>query len=349
MVIGVANPRRLVAILGGLAVALGAGCVDVDLPPRPVAVESPDGSGGGPERDASPGTDGDLPKDAAVALPPIDAAGPPDVTVATPDAAVPVDGAVPADLPALKPDAALPPDAALAKDTQRPLPDASLPIDRAPSTGGGHAGLIVGDANVLIPADTLTRARLQARGLTVTVIDGAAASPSDAVDRDLIVISTSIATRAAAFDRVMAFRGSAVPILCLAVHTCDQLGMTVSLGTQSGEVEDDDSINVTAPGHPLADGLPAGLVPVMNPKAGEHWVLYWMNPHTTAIRVASMRNAPSKVAIFGFEKGAALSNEQLAPARRVVFTLMPNTTNGNYQLNATGIALLDAAIAWAVQ
>jgi hypothetical protein len=333
MVIEGAKKQRLGAIVAVLALALGAGCVNVDLPPRPLAVEEPGADAGSEGDGASAAADGDLPKDAA---PPID------LRDGAPSDLGPADAAP-------LPDATLPADAAIPKDLQPAAPDTAPPADQASSHGTGRVGLIVGDANVLIPGDTLARSRLQARGLTVTVIDELAASPSDAIDRDLIVISSSISSRAAALDRIAPFRGSAVPILCLAVHTCDLLALTPSLGVQSGEVPDDDSINVTGVGHPLAAGLPAGLVPVMQPKAGEHWVLYWMNPHTTATRVASMRNAPSKVAIFGFEKGVALSTEQLAPARRVVFTLMPNSYNGNYQLSATGIALLDAAIGWAVQ
>lgn len=335
MVSGGANRQRLGPILAVFALALGAGCVNVDLPPRPLPIEEP-GADAGRERDgASSSPDGDLATD-------VDSGG--DLGDGSPDLA----SAKPADT-ASPPDATPPADVAILKDTQPPPSDTAPPADRGSSGGPGRAGLIVGDANVLIPADVLARSRLQARGLTVTVIDELAASPSDAVDRDLIVISSSISTRAAALDRLPPFRGAAVPILCLAVHTCDVLGLTPQMGVQSGEVSEDDSINVTGVGHPLAAGLPAGLVPVMQPKSGEHWVLYWMNPHTTATRVASMRNAPSKVAIFGFEKGMALSTEQLAPARRVVFTLMPNNYNGNYQLNATGISLLDAAIAWALQ
>jgi len=335
MVSGGANRQRLGPILAVLALALGAGCVSVDLPPRPLPIEEP-GADGGSERDgASASPDGDLATD-------VNSGG--NLRDGSPDlpSVKPADSAPP-------PDATPPADVAILKDTQPPPPDTAPPADRGSSGGTGRAGLIVGDANVLIPADVLARSRLQARGLTVTVIDELAASPSDAVDRDLIVISSSISTRAAALDRLPPFRGAAVPILCLAVHTCDVLGLTPQMGVQSGEVPEDDSINVTGVGHPLAAGLPAGLVPVMQPKSGEHWVLYWMNPHTTATRVASMRNAPSKVAIFGFEKGMPLSTEQLAPARRVVFTLMPNNYNGNYQLNATGISLLDAAIAWALQ
>jgi hypothetical protein len=334
------------------ALGLGAGCVNVDLPPRPLPIEEPGVDAGSEHAGASPSPDGDLPTDATPSgdrhdgLPDLDPTAPKDGG-ASADGEGPRDTAPRLDTAGPQ-DAAGAPDVAVLADATIPA-DLAPPADRASSGGTGRAGLIVGDANVLIPADTLARSRLQARGLTVAVIDELAASPSDAVDRDLIVISSSISSRSAAFDRITPFRGAAVPILCLAVHTCDLLGVTPQLGVQSGEVPDDDSINVTGVGHPLAAGLPAGLVPVMQPKSGEHWVLYWMNPHTTATRVASMRNAPSKVAIFGFEKGVALSTEQLAPARRVVFTLMPNNYNGNYQLNATGIALLDAAIAWAVQ
>jgi hypothetical protein len=317
-------------VLTGLALALGAACVDDTLPPRPVtAVELPDAAVDGEPRDAS-----SRPPDAAIDVD----------TGATPDLRP---GADVGPSPPPK-DANGPVDTAPPKDASV-LADAAAAPDRGPSTGTGRVALVVGNAAVPIPADTLAQARLEARGLTVAVIDETVAAPADAVGRDLIVISSSISTRAMAFERIAQYRGSAAPILCLAVHTCDQLGMTVYLGAQSGQSPDnEDSITITGEGHPLAAGLPNGNVPIMIPRSGAKWILYWMNPHDTAIRVAIMRDNPAQVAIFGFEKGFRLSNQQLAPARRVGFTLMPTSYNGSYELNATGIKLLDAAIDWAL-
>jgi hypothetical protein len=323
----------------GTTCSRGPICIEVRRPPLPsVSPRRSEVEADAASPDSAvelPGPDAGTPDLARVG----DSGGPDSPTTALPDAALPSDQAAP---------------------DARPVAEAA-PADRAPSAErppadlggpppGRKAALVVGDPAVPSPSDTVVRARLEKLGFSVTVVDDDAASPGDAVGRQLLVLAPSISFNATALDRIPAYEAATIPILCLAVHTCESLGMTVRPGTQSGQsMNAEDTITIDVDTHPLAAGFTAGNVPVVAGRSGADWVLYWMNPHSTATRVASIRNHPSQVTIFGFDQGTRLSTDLLAPARRVGFTLVSNTYNGNYELNASGLALLDAAIAWASQ
>ncbi|WP_266156701.1 hypothetical protein [Dyella silvatica] len=71
----------------------------------------------------------------------------------------------------------------------------------------------------------------------------------------------------------------------------------------------------------------------------------WGKPGLGASIIATVAGQPEKVAIFGYEKGATMDYESLAPARRVMFFL-DNETFDN--LTPEGLHLFDAAIDWAM-
>jgi hypothetical protein len=77
---------------------------------------------------------------------------------------------------------------------------------------------------------------------------------------------------------------------------------------------------VNAP-HPLAAGLPAGLVNVVQ-KGGP---MNWGRPGPGAIVIATFPGELDKSPFFAYEKGATMDGENLAPARRVTIFL-DNTT-----------------------
>jgi hypothetical protein len=91
----------------------------------------------------------------------------------------------------------------------------------------------------------------------------------------------------------------------------------------------------------MAAGLPAGVVDVYEKQAP----MSWGKPGLGATLIATLHGQPEKAAIFGYEKGATMDYESLAPARRVMFFL-DNETFPN--LSAAGLKLFDAAVDWAM-
>jgi hypothetical protein len=98
---------------------------------------------------------------------------------------------------------------------------------------------------------------------------------------------------------------------------------------------------VNAP-HPIAAGLPAGVVNVY----GKQAAMSWGKPGLGASIIASVYGQPDKAAIFAYETGATMDYEALAPARRVMF-FMSNDSYAN--LSQSGQQLFDAAIDWAIK
>jgi hypothetical protein len=91
----------------------------------------------------------------------------------------------------------------------------------------------------------------------------------------------------------------------------------------------------------MAGGLPAGLANVYVKQAP----MSWGKPGLGATTIATIYGQPEKAAIFGYEKGATMDYEALAPARRVMMFLNNDTFTN---LSAAGLRLFDAAVAWAV-
>ena len=93
--------------------------------------------------------------------------------------------------------------------------------------------------------------------------------------------------------------------------------------------------------HPMSAGLPAGAANVYAKQAP----MSWGQPGLGAITIATLYGQPEKAAIFGYEKGATMDYESLAPARRIMFFL---GSEGFANLLPAGLRLFDAAVDWAV-
>lgn len=188
-----------------------------------------------------------------------------------------------------------------------------------------------------LAVDQKVRERLVGRGFTVALANQDA-DPAAAKGFELVVISSTVAAK----DLAPGWRQSPVPLLLWENDALDDLAMTgkrhdVDFGAAAKERY---LWIVNAP-HPMAAGLPAGTANVYVKQAG----MSWGKPGLGATTIATLYGEPEKAAIFGYEKGATMDYESLAPARRVMFFL-DNDTFTN--LSPAGLALFDAAIDWAV-
>jgi hypothetical protein len=217
------------------------------------------------------------------------------------------------------------------------LPLLAGPAPAAPTGTARRVLLVVQRSGPHLAVDDKVRQRLEARGYVVTLADQDA-SPSGAAGADLVVISSTVAAK----DVQPGWRAVGVPLLTWENDLLDDLGMTGKRhDVDFGEVPKERYLWLVNAPHPLSAGLPAGVVNVHQKQAA----MSWGRPGLGATVIATVYGQPEKAAIFGYEKGATMDYETLAPARRVMFFLDNDTF---VDLSPAGLALFDAAIDWAV-
>lgn len=221
---------------------------------------------------------------------------------------------------------------AVSHDITPPAGGATYTASFVPTASPGAALLVVGgNPATLGSGDTVIRSRLQTLGYSVTVVGDSASSAADAVGKRVVVVSsTSIAANV-----TTKFRTSSVPVVTWEHALFDDFGMTAATGTQ---VTSQTSLEIVSPGHPLAAGL-TGTVAASS-TAG---LFAQGSPNTNATVVARLPGSTT-ASIFAYETGAAMPG-LAAPARRIGL-FMSDLTAASF--TASGTALFDAAIAWAV-
>lgn len=171
--------------------------------------------------------------------------------------------------------------------------------------------------------------------------------PQTAADgQDFIVISATNSK----YKTTNKYRDAKIPILCLEGLMADTLKMAgrrryVDYGEHGEAKESEDPpeayLEIVNSNHPMAAGLKNGYVKFIK----EPDVLKWATPPPSAIIIATLPNSFHERAIFGFEKGAAMADEFVAPARRTMF---PVDNPAFDDLTEQGHALFDAAVLWTI-
>lgn len=195
--------------------------------------------------------------------------------------------------------------------------------------------IVVKPDNPRVQTDRAIQAHLEARGYRVTL-----GSQYDPVARaqgyDLVVLSSNIRSR----DLLGAYRTVPVPVLTWESDLLDDMGMTGrKLGRDFGKDPAEHFVWLVNAPHPLAASLPAGINTVYAKDAP----MNWGKPGLGAAIIATVSGEPDHAVIFGYETGATMDYDTIAPARRTMMFL-DNETFGN--LTAAGTALFDAAIDW---
>lgn len=201
---------------------------------------------------------------------------------------------------------------------------------------GKKALLVVQQGGPNMAVDEAVRQRLQSRGWLVTLAHQNA-DPAQGTGFGLVLISSTVSGK----DVRPGWRQLGVPLLTWENDLLDDLAMTGKrLGTDYGDAEKERYLWVVNAPHPMAGGVPAGVANVYARQAS----MGWGKPGLGASTIATLYGQPDKAAIFGYEKGATMDYETLAPARRVMFFL----DNGTFtNLSPLGLQLFDAAVDWA--
>ena len=179
---------------------------------------------------------------------------------------------------------------------------------------------------------------LKSLGFRVVGVDEAA-GPEAVAGKDLVIISESVD----ALNVGSKYRNTPVPLITFENDLLGELGMTgLKNGTDYGTDDNQRFLWLVNAPHPLAAGLSAGIQNVL---LDEHFKMNWGKPGLGAITIATLRGEPEMAAIFGYERGATMNWEFLAPARRVSFFLWQDTFE---QMRPEGLGLFRAAVLWAV-
>ncbi|MFZ4861261.1 hypothetical protein ACL9RF_03670 [Sphingobacterium sp. Mn56C] len=185
--------------------------------------------------------------------------------------------------------------------------------------------------------DDRVKNHLDSMGFEVTLIDQTEPA-ARANGADLLVISSTVTSQ----DLEHKYTHIGIPLLTWENDLLDDLRFTGRhKGVDFGEVDGEHYIWIVNAPHPLAAGLPAGINSVYR----KDQPMGWGKPGLGAAIIATMPGQPEKAIIFGYEKGATMDYDFIAPARRVMLFLDNRTFP---DLKPNGKKLFDAAINWAV-
>ncbi|MCH7383891.1 hypothetical protein MMP71_08485 [Acinetobacter dispersus] len=178
---------------------------------------------------------------------------------------------------------------------------------------------------------------LQRKGYQIELLDQSV-SPNSLKNTDLVIISSTVASK----NLQSGWRQLPIPLMTWENDYLDDLAMTGKrIDTDFGEVEKERYLWLVNAPHPLSAHLSAGTHNVYKAQAP----MSWGKPGLGATIIATIYGQPEKVAIWGYEKGATMDYESLAPAKRLMFFLN-NETFSN--LSEDGLKLFDAAIQWSL-
>lgn len=186
--------------------------------------------------------------------------------------------------------------------------------------------------------DRMVKNHLEQEGYAVTLVNEDA-RPADAAHDDLVIISSTVSGK----NIDPSWRWAPVNLLTWENDILDDLAMTGKRhDVDFGEVTKERYLWIVNAPHSMSGNLKAGITNVYQRQAA----MSWGKPGLGATTIATIYGQPEKAALFGYEKGATMDYESIAPAKRVMLFL-DNDTFEN--LSSEGIKLFDASVMWAVQ
>lgn len=185
---------------------------------------------------------------------------------------------------------------------------------------------------------------LQSLGFNVTVRD--TMESDDVADQyDLVIVSAAINK----FKFANKYANANVPVLLEETKNVDGMNMvgrerTVEYGTNDHKdsiYPPEAYVNVIRESHAMSGAANAGLLKLFK----QPGVMGWSKPGPGALVIASIPNQPDHAAIWGYEKGATMAHDHIAPARRAVF---PIDFNMFAQLTDDGLSLYNSVLLWSI-
>jgi hypothetical protein len=204
--------------------------------------------------------------------------------------------------------------------------------------GGGpsdtlKATMVVRSAGTATPGDEVMIGRVKAHGFVeVVVVSDADVTAASVVGSQLVIISSS----AESGPLQAKLKDIAIPVFCIEDAEFTKMGMAKAGDHTAGVSQ----VVIDAAGSSLV-GAATGTLTISN-KPGD---LGWATPAPAALKGATLPGDPSRVVVFGYEKGAQMAT-LVAPERRAGFAIR-ETLAAN--LNADGLKLFDSILEWVIQ
>ena len=184
-------------------------------------------------------------------------------------------------------------------------------------------------------ADLAIKDHLQAQGYQVQILDQTQ-DPKQIKNTDLIILSSTVGAK----NLKSGWRNLNIPLMTWESDYIDDLAMTgKKSGVDFGEVDKSRYLWLVNAPHPLSAQLEAGTLNAYQKQSQ----MNWGKPGLGATIIATVYGEPEKVAIWGYEKGATMDYETLAPAKRLMFFLHNDTFT---LLSNDGLKLFDSSIKW---
>src|SRR5688500_19452512 len=92
-------------------------------------------------------------------------------------------------------------------------------------------------------------------------------------------------------------------------------------GSDRGTVTNLTQFEIVNGTHPMGADFGVGLVTVTTAPTDFSWGL----PNANAVSIATLVGNPNRVVIYGYDAGASMVGDLIAPARRVTLSLTDNT------------------------
>jgi multiple sugar transport system substrate-binding protein len=229
---------------------------------------------------------------------------------------------------------------------QTPPDGGVTPVDAGPVDGSapdGGADAPPSDGHILLVTgpvpdgvDLQIQARLQQHWM-VDQISEAVVTEASGAGKAAVIITASCSVMGVGTK----FKDTLTPVMLLEPNLLDLYGLTGANAGQRGTVATQTQVTIVGEAtSPLVAGL-SGNVSVYN---AAYRMVYGV-PSDQAIKVATIVNQPTQLAIFAYPAGAAMVTG-VAPAKRLSFFAHNNTAAMNITEN--GLKLLDAAVEWLV-
>jgi hypothetical protein len=197
--------------------------------------------------------------------------------------------------------------------------------------------LFVVGSTTLDMGDKAITNRLHSLGFSLSLKGASASHSTNAIGKSVVVVSASVSAGSVAAK----FRTNAVPVVNMEAFVLDDMEYVAVGSTNMGMSAKQTQVVITEPPHPLA-GRRSGIVTVYNSPTNMHWG----RALPGAVQVAHQVNNSNRDLIFAYEPGSTMDGGFVAPARRVsLFPLQNSFTS----LNASGLAMFDAAMRWSIQ
>jgi hypothetical protein len=197
--------------------------------------------------------------------------------------------------------------------------------------------LFVVGSTSLSAGDSAATNRLHALGFNVSLKGASVSHSTNAVGKSVVLISSSVSSGHVNTK----FKNTTVPVVTMEAFILDDMEYVAGSSSNYGNTSGQTQVVITDSSHPLA-ARRSGTVTILNSAK----TIHWGKALSGAIQVGHQVGNSSKDVIFAYEKGGTMDGGFIAPARRV--SLFPLDT-AFPSLNASGLAMFDAAMRWAIE